>query len=146
MTCLAHFISVVCETGAASLLCTFSFAGLEADLERNLAFRARNSDPLGKPNYYKVLYAYHVAKGDYRSGTSRSAMILRWQGKLTGVSDSRYGHVPGGTSTWRSGRSFGRAVPPNCNSPMPELPRGDECPFAGASRPCLGCSRSGWSP
>lgn len=67
-TCLAHFISSVCENGAASLLSTFSFAGLEADLERNLAFRARNSDPLGTPNYYKILYAYHVAKGDYRSG------------------------------------------------------------------------------
>jgi nuclear pore complex protein Nup160 len=65
----------VCENGAASLLSTFSFAGLEADLERNLAFRARNSDPLGTPNYYKILYAYHVAKGDYRSGES-SLMTL----------------------------------------------------------------------
>lgn len=72
MTCLAHFISVVCENGAASLLTTFSFSGLEADLERNLAFRARNSDPLARPNYYRVLYAYHTAKGDYRSGACQS--------------------------------------------------------------------------
>lgn len=71
MTCLAHFISVVCENGATALLTQYSFAGLEADLERNLAFRARNSDPLARPNYYKVLYAYHISKGDYRSGSSR---------------------------------------------------------------------------
>ncbi|GAA6058592.1 hypothetical protein JCM10212_007031 [Sporobolomyces blumeae] len=66
-TCLAHFISLVCENGATSLLTTLSFVGLEADLERNLAFRARNSDPLARPDYHKVLYAWHVSKGDYRS-------------------------------------------------------------------------------
>lgn len=64
----------MCENGAASLLSTFSFAGLEADLERNLAFRARNSDPLAKPSYYKVLYAYHAAKGDFRSGECGSLL------------------------------------------------------------------------
>lgn len=67
-SCLAHLISVMCENGEVELLTRLSFVGLEADLERNLAFRARNSDPLALPNYYKILYAYHVAKGDYRSG------------------------------------------------------------------------------
>ncbi|GAA5940387.1 uncharacterized protein JCM15063_002619 [Sporobolomyces koalae] len=66
-TCLAHFISLVCENGATSLLTTLSFVGLEGDLERNLSFRARNSDPLAQPDYYKVLYAWHVSKGDYKS-------------------------------------------------------------------------------
>ncbi|BGP29003.1 hypothetical protein JCM10296v2_000739 [Rhodotorula toruloides] len=80
MTCLAHFISVVCENGAASLLTTFSFSGLEADLERNLAFRARNSDPLARPNYYRVLYAYHTAKGDYRS----AGTVMYQQGRRLG--------------------------------------------------------------
>ncbi|GAA5862780.1 hypothetical protein JCM8547_006543 [Rhodosporidiobolus lusitaniae] len=80
MTCLAHFISVVCDNGATALLTQYSFAGLEADLERNLAFRARNSDPLARPNYYKVLYAYHVSKGDYRS----AGTVMYQQGRRLG--------------------------------------------------------------
>ncbi|GAA6035119.1 hypothetical protein JCM8097_006370 [Rhodosporidiobolus ruineniae] len=80
MTCLAHFISVLCENGATALLTQYSFAGLEADLERNLAFRARNSDPLAKPNYYRVLYAYHVSKGDYRS----AGTVMYNQGRRLG--------------------------------------------------------------
>ncbi|GAA5878145.1 hypothetical protein JCM3774_004309 [Rhodotorula dairenensis] len=92
-TCLAHFISMVCENGAASLLSTFSFAGLEADLERNLAFRARNSDPLAKPNYYKVLYAYHAAKGDFRSAGTVMYQEARRLGDLIGVPGVPYHHV-----------------------------------------------------
>lgn len=72
-SCLAHLISIMCENGEVELLTRLSFVGLEADLERNLAFRARNSDPLASPNYYKILYAYHIAKGDYRSGESTLA-------------------------------------------------------------------------
>ncbi|KAK4058160.1 hypothetical protein OIO90_000899 [Microbotryomycetes sp. JL221] len=65
--CLAHLISVMCETHHLEQLLSFSFVGLEADLERNLSFRARNSDPLSTPNYYTVLYSYHISRGDYRS-------------------------------------------------------------------------------
>ncbi|GAA5902615.1 hypothetical protein JCM5296_000723 [Sporobolomyces johnsonii] len=82
-TCLAHFISLVCENGATSLLTTLPFVGLEADLERNLAFRARNSDPLARPDYYKVLYAYHVAKGDYRSAGTIMYQQARRIGEIT---------------------------------------------------------------
>ncbi|GAA6053519.1 hypothetical protein JCM3770_000306 [Rhodotorula araucariae] len=87
MTCLAHFISVVCENGAAALLTSFSFSGLEAELERNLSFRARNSDPLAYPNYYKVLYAYHVAKGDFRS----AGTVMFQQGRRLGEMTARQG-------------------------------------------------------
>ncbi|GAA5890373.1 hypothetical protein JCM8208_002795 [Rhodotorula glutinis] len=87
MTCLAHLISVVCENGAASLLTTYSFSGLEAELERNLSFRARNSDPLARPNYYKVLYAYHVAKGDFRS----AGTVMFQQGRRLGELGARQG-------------------------------------------------------
>ncbi|GAA5902148.1 hypothetical protein JCM6882_006713 [Rhodosporidiobolus microsporus] len=87
MTCLAHFISVVCENGATALLTQYSFAGLEADLERNLAFRARNSDPLARPSYYKVLYAYHISKGDYRS----AGTVMYQQGRRIGELSARNG-------------------------------------------------------
>ncbi|GAA5831797.1 hypothetical protein JCM11251_003887 [Rhodosporidiobolus azoricus] len=92
MTCLAHFISVVCENGATALLTQYSFAGLEADLERNLAFRARNSDPLATPNYYKVLYAYHVSKEDYRS----AGTVMYQQGRRLGELSLR--NLNGGAS------------------------------------------------
>ncbi|GAA5994757.1 uncharacterized protein JCM10292_004335 [Rhodotorula paludigena] len=93
MTCLAHFISVVCENGAASLLTTFSFTGLEADLERNLAFRARNSDPLASPNYARVLYAYHVAKGDYRSAATVMFQLGRRLGDLSTRSGELFSEI-----------------------------------------------------
>ncbi|GAA5827090.1 hypothetical protein JCM5353_006183, partial [Sporobolomyces roseus] len=86
-TCLAHFISLVCENGATSLLTTLSFVGLEGDLERNLAFRARNSDPLAQPDYYKVLYAYHVSKGDYRS----AGTVMYQQARRIGELNARGG-------------------------------------------------------
>ncbi|GAA6013580.1 hypothetical protein JCM11491_002714 [Sporobolomyces phaffii] len=85
--CLAHLISLVCERGASSVLTTRSFAGLEADLERNLAFRARNSDPLATPDYYKVLYAYHVSRGDYRS----AGTVMYQQARRIGDKTARGG-------------------------------------------------------
>lgn len=68
--CLGHFISVVCESDNVSLLSRCSFVGLQSELERNLAFRARNADPFSSPNYYAVFYSYLIANGDFRSGES----------------------------------------------------------------------------
>lgn len=67
-TSLAYLVSVMCENGQVELLTRWSFIGLQSELESILNFRARNSDPTAVPNYYRILYAYHVAKGDYRSG------------------------------------------------------------------------------
>ncbi|KAK4054756.1 hypothetical protein OIV83_000680 [Microbotryomycetes sp. JL201] len=78
--CLAHLISVMCESGNLNQLLSFSFVGIEADLERNLSFRARNSDPLATPNYYAVLYAYHISRGDYRS----AGAVMFQQGRRLG--------------------------------------------------------------
>lgn len=66
-SCLSHLISVMCENGEVALLTSLSFVGLQGEVERNLAFRARNSNPLGNHNYFNYLYAYHMAKGDHRS-------------------------------------------------------------------------------
>lgn len=90
--CLAHLISVMCENGQVEALTRYSFAGMEADLERNLAFRARNSDPLATPNYYKILYTYNISKDDYRSGESRESRIVQVF-VLTPRARSRYHHV-----------------------------------------------------
>ncbi|KAI8452611.1 nucleoporin Nup120/160-domain-containing protein [Phakopsora pachyrhizi] len=65
--CLRTLVSSMCEANEFDKLLQFSFAGIQGEFERTIAFRARNSDPLSVPNYYQILYAYHLGKGDYRS-------------------------------------------------------------------------------
>ncbi|KAG0149461.1 hypothetical protein CROQUDRAFT_39766 [Cronartium quercuum f. sp. fusiforme G11] len=65
--CLRTLVSGMAEANEVDKLMRFSFLGLQQELERTLAFRARNSDPLAQPNYHQMLYAYHITKGDYRS-------------------------------------------------------------------------------
>ncbi len=74
----------MCETGAAGQLLSFAFVGLQPELERHLAFRARNSDPRSEPNYFKILYAFHVAKGDHRSAAGTMFAHGRRIGELAG--------------------------------------------------------------
>lgn len=65
---LRTLISIMCEHGRVEELLTFNFAGLQAELERTLSFKARNSDPLHEGvNYYHILYAFHVRRGDLKS-------------------------------------------------------------------------------
>jgi nuclear pore complex protein Nup160 len=58
----------MCECNEIGRLNAMSFVGLQQDVEHILGFKARNSDPLRFPNYYKVLYSWHISRGDYRSG------------------------------------------------------------------------------
>ncbi len=65
--CLRNLVSVMCEEGHIQPLLHFTFPGLQTEVERTLSFKARNSDPLSVPNYYSVLYSYHVFRGDLKS-------------------------------------------------------------------------------
>ncbi|SOV01435.1 related to nuclear pore complex protein Nup160 [Ustilago sp. UG-2017a] len=65
--CLRHLVSVMCEEGHIQPLLQFTFPGLQSEVEKTLSFKARNSDPLAVPNYYSVLYSYHVFRGDLKS-------------------------------------------------------------------------------
>ncbi len=65
---LGQLISVMCESSEVGRLNSLGFVGFQKDVEAILSFKARNSDPLRFPNYYKVLYSWHISKGDYRSG------------------------------------------------------------------------------
>ena len=58
----------MCENEEVDRLMNLNFIGFQTDVEDTLAFKARNTDPLSRPNYAKILYAWHVFKGDYRSG------------------------------------------------------------------------------
>jgi nuclear pore complex protein Nup160 len=58
----------MCESNEVGRLNSLGFVGFQKEVEATLSFKARNSDPLRFPNYYKVLYSWHISRGDYRSG------------------------------------------------------------------------------
>ncbi|KAI9617576.1 hypothetical protein H4Q26_012874 [Puccinia striiformis f. sp. tritici PST-130] len=60
-------VSHMCEANEVDRLLRFSWVGLQTEFEKTIAFRARNSDPLSVPNYFAILYAYHINRADYRS-------------------------------------------------------------------------------
>ncbi|KAJ1885583.1 hypothetical protein LPJ66_010047, partial [Kickxella alabastrina] len=83
---LRHLVSVLCErAGGIAVLCRLTFPGLQEEVERSLLFKARHSDPaVPRPNYYRILYAFHIYRGNYRNAASamyqyaaRLAMLLR---------------------------------------------------------------------
>lgn len=58
-------------------LLEFGFVGFQKDVEAQLGFKARHSDPLKPPHYHQVLYSWHVTRGDYRSGESSAFLCGR---------------------------------------------------------------------
>ncbi|ORX40189.1 nucleoporin Nup120/160-domain-containing protein [Kockovaella imperatae] len=64
---LGQLISHMCEANEIGRLNALGFVGLQQEVEKLIRFKARHSDPVRYPNYYKVLYSWHVSRGDYRS-------------------------------------------------------------------------------
>ncbi|TXT13507.1 hypothetical protein VHUM_00874 [Vanrija humicola] len=64
---LGQLISTMCEANEVGRLNKLGFIGFQQEVEERLNYKARNSDPLRFPNYYKVLYSWHISRGDYRS-------------------------------------------------------------------------------
>lgn len=64
---LGQLISAMCEANEIGRLNSLGFIGSQKEVEERLNFKARNSDPLRTPNYYEVLYSWHISRGDYRS-------------------------------------------------------------------------------
>ena len=58
----------MCENNKIGQLNDFGFVGLHKEVESMLEFKAKHSDPLRFPNYYKILYMWHIARGNYRNG------------------------------------------------------------------------------
>ncbi|KAJ2332341.1 hypothetical protein GGI00_002829, partial [Coemansia sp. RSA 2681] len=78
LDCLRHLTSVLCEReGGVATLCRLSFPGLHEEVERNLLFKARHSDLLAKPNYFRILYSFHVYRGNYRNAASAMYQYAR---------------------------------------------------------------------
>ncbi|PIA19582.1 hypothetical protein COEREDRAFT_68314 [Coemansia reversa NRRL 1564] len=90
LDCLRHLTGVLCERdGGVAILCRLGFPGLQEEIERNLIFKARHSDILVLPNYYKILYSFHVYRGNYRNAASamyqyaqRLSVVMRHSGDV----------------------------------------------------------------
>lgn len=65
---LGDLIHAMCHDNQIQALLSLPFVGLEKQVEQELTFRARNSDPMSTPNYYQILFAWHIMKTDYRQG------------------------------------------------------------------------------
>ncbi|WFD01846.1 hypothetical protein MOBT1_000526 [Malassezia obtusa] len=68
--CLQNLVTALCEAGALATLLRLHLGALQPRVERVLSFKARNAEPLGTPNYFQILYAYHSARGDYKSAAA----------------------------------------------------------------------------
>jgi hypothetical protein len=67
--CLRLFITALCDVQRIDLLLQFPFtATLRNELESQLEFRARNTDPRAVPSFSKVIYSFQISRGDFRSG------------------------------------------------------------------------------
>ncbi|KAG8902782.1 hypothetical protein FRB99_004117 [Tulasnella sp. 403] len=64
---IRELVNTMCDKGEMDRLTRLNFVGYQVEVERHLAFKARNADPLAWPNYAKVLYAWYVFRGDYRN-------------------------------------------------------------------------------
>ncbi|EGO01552.1 hypothetical protein SERLA73DRAFT_158827 [Serpula lacrymans var. lacrymans S7.3] len=65
--CVSHVVYRMCEENSVEKLMSFNFAGLAAEVEDALAFKARNTDPRICPFYSRILYAWYTSRGDHRN-------------------------------------------------------------------------------
>lgn len=81
----------MCERNKVEMLMSFNFLGFSKEVERALDFKARTSDPLERPLYSHICYAWFVKRGDYRRGMVLSFEVLFFFGDL--LYGSRNDHV-----------------------------------------------------
>ncbi|XP_020089864.1 nuclear pore complex protein NUP160 isoform X3 [Ananas comosus] len=91
--CLRRFVIVLCELGAIKVLCDgeIPFVGLVEKLEQELSWKAERSDISSRPNLYKVLYAFHANRNNWRKAASymyRYSMRLKKEANLRGSSQT----------------------------------------------------------
>lgn len=139
---LRILVSSMCEANEVDQLLRFSFMGMQSEFERTLSFRARNSDPMSTPNYYQILYAYHITKGDYRSGKLVFLTLSYYPShhKLTGAIVLGINSWPGNVSTRSEDRGYGHqggCIPVPDHPTMPELSRFHQRALPCPSRTCL---------
>ncbi|WFD30170.1 hypothetical protein MSPP1_001187 [Malassezia sp. CBS 17886] len=75
--CLQSLVTALCEADAVSTLLRINFLELQTHVERTLSFKARNAAPHTRPDYFHILYAYHISRGDYKSAAASMYQCAR---------------------------------------------------------------------
>ncbi|XP_022094945.1 nuclear pore complex protein Nup160-like isoform X2 [Acanthaster planci] len=68
--CLRQFVVVLCQRGQTKELCQFPYIDLHDEVVSIMESRARSVDLLTTHNYYDLLYAFHIFRGNYRKAAS----------------------------------------------------------------------------
>ncbi|KIJ26033.1 hypothetical protein M422DRAFT_236708 [Sphaerobolus stellatus SS14] len=67
---VSQLVQAMCEASAVDRLLSLNFVGLPNEVESALSFKVRNADPLHRPMYHQVLYAWYVFRGDLRNAAA----------------------------------------------------------------------------
>ncbi|KAF9152617.1 hypothetical protein BG015_004987 [Linnemannia schmuckeri] len=92
---LKELVSIMCQKGDGAQLSLFPFPGLQEDVERTLVSMAQQTPVLSLPNYYRVLFAYHTYRGDYKK-----ALLLLTEASETYLAAINTLHLAGSDSAW----------------------------------------------
>lgn len=65
---LSELVTTMCERNKVELFMSFNFLGFSKEVEHALDLKARTADPLERPLYSHICYAWFVKRGDYRKG------------------------------------------------------------------------------
>ncbi|XP_038053213.1 nuclear pore complex protein Nup160-like isoform X2 [Patiria miniata] len=68
--CLRQFIVVLCQRAQTKELCQYPYIDLHDEVVSIMESRARSVDLLTTHNYYDLLYAFHIFRGNYRKAGS----------------------------------------------------------------------------
>ncbi|XP_071795537.1 nuclear pore complex protein Nup160-like [Asterias amurensis] len=68
--CLRQFIVVLCKMGQTKELIQFPYIDLHDEVVAIMESRARSMDLMATRNFYDLLYAFHIFRGNYRKAGS----------------------------------------------------------------------------
>ncbi|KAF8574446.1 hypothetical protein K439DRAFT_1399027 [Ramaria rubella] len=74
---VSQLVQAMCEANAVDRLMSLNFVGLPNEVENALSFKVRNADPLSRPMYPQVLYAWYVFRGDFRNAAATMYQFAR---------------------------------------------------------------------
>ncbi|KAH7103030.1 nucleoporin Nup120/160-domain-containing protein [Auriculariales sp. MPI-PUGE-AT-0066] len=77
-----HLVQAMCEADSIDRLLALNFMSFADDVEAALSFKARNAEPLSRPLYAHILYAWYTHRGDLRSAAQTMYLQARKIGDL----------------------------------------------------------------
>ncbi|KAG8811352.1 hypothetical protein FRC17_002511, partial [Serendipita sp. 399] len=91
---VTDLITTMCERNKVEMLLSFNFVGFQDEVEAELSFKARTSNPLQRPVYSKIYYSWSIKRGDYRGAASTMYQRARILGLMEKPdNDARHLHL-----------------------------------------------------